>query len=196
MIKFACVKGDSMYHSELATQVAVYFLLREGGDMNTLKLMKLMYLADRDYLLKYGSLLTGDAYASLPHGPVLSQTLNAARLGISHDWNNMIEDVGGYSVGLKNPDLSVDDLDCLSKASTEILDSVYDRYGHLNAFEIRDLTHTKELCPEWQDPHGSSIPIKISDVLLNHGKTKIESDAIIRSITEQLAYENLISDMV
>lgn len=185
-----------MYHSELATQVAVYFLLREGGDMNTLKLMKLMYLADRDYLLKYSSLLTGDAYASLPHGPVLSQTLNAARLGIDHYWNNMIEDIGGYRVGLKNPDITVDDLDCLSKASEKILDSVYDKYGNLDAFELRDLTHKKELCPEWQNPHGSSIPIKFSDVLLSHGKTKAQSDAIVQSINEQLAYENLIADMV
>ena len=185
-----------MYHSELATQIAAYFLLREGGTMATLKLMKLMYLADRDYLLKYGSLLTGDAYASLPHGPVLSQTLNAARLGIDQNWNGMIEDIGGYRKKKKNRDISVDDLDCLSKASTGILDSVYDEYGNLDAFKLRDLTHTKELCPEWQNPHGSSIPIKISDVLLSHGKTKVESDAIVQSINEQLAYENLIADMV
>lgn len=185
-----------MYHSELASQIAAYFLLKEGGSMRTLKLMKLMYLADRDYLLKYGSLLTGDIYASLPHGPVLSQTLNSARLGLDSVWNEIIQDIGNYSVGLKNPHTSICDLDRLSKAIRNILDSVYQQYGHLGAFEIRDLTHTKEVCPEWQDPHGSSIPIKFSDVLLNHGKSKKESDAIIESINEQLAYENLIADMV
>lgn len=74
------------------------------------------------------------------------------------------------------------------------MDAVYEKYGHRSGSEFSYLTQTKEICPEWQDPHGFSIPIKFSDVLLNNGKSKEESDAIIQSINEQLAYENLISD--
>lgn len=185
-----------MYHSELASQLAAYFLLKEGGSMSALKLMKLMYLADREYLLKYGSLLTGGVYMSFPHGPALSQTLNATLLGLENNWNEIIEDIGNYSVGLKNPNLSVIHLDCLSKASRQIMDAVYEKYGHLSASEISYLTQTKEVCPEWQNPHAPYTPIKFSDVLLNHGKSQAESEAIVQSISEQLAYENLISDMV
>ena len=126
--------------------------------------MKLMYLADREYLLKYGSLLTGDVYMSFPHGPALSQTLNATLLGLENNWNEIIEDIGNYSVGLRNPNLSVIHLNCLSKASRHIMDAVYKKYGHLSASEISRLTQTKEVCPEWQDPHGCSIPIKFSDL--------------------------------
>lgn len=85
--------------------------------MRALKLMNLMYLADREYLPKYGSLLTGDVYMSFPHGPALSQTLNATLLGLENNWSEIIEDIGNYSVGLRNPNLPVLHLDCLSKAS-------------------------------------------------------------------------------
>lgn len=76
------------------------------------------------------------------------------------------------------------------------MNGVYEKYGHCSDSEISYLTQTKEVCPEWQDPHGFSIPIKFSDVLLNNGKSKEESDIIIQSINEQLAYESLISDTV
>lgn len=111
-----------MYHSELAFQLAAYFLLKEGGSMSALKLMKLMYLTDREYLIKYGWLLTGDVYISFPHGPALSQTLNSL-LGLDNNWNEMIEGIRDYSVELKNPNLSVIHPDCLSKASRQIMDA-------------------------------------------------------------------------
>lgn len=73
---------------------------------------------------------------------------------------------------------------------------LYGKYGHLSASEISYLTQTKEVCPEWQNPHAPYTPIKFSDVLLNYGKSQAESEAIVQSINDQLAYENLISDMV
>ena len=43
--------------------------------MSHLKLMKLLYLADREGVHQLGYLLSGDRPA-VPHGPVLSMTLN------------------------------------------------------------------------------------------------------------------------
>ena len=47
-------------------------------------------------------------------------------------------------------------LDLLSRADHWVMDDVWERYGHMDQWELRDLTHT---FPEWQDPRGSSRPI-------------------------------------
>jgi uncharacterized phage-associated protein len=44
--------------------------------MSFLKLIKLMYLADRRALLEQGRSITFDRYVSMDHGAVLSQTYN------------------------------------------------------------------------------------------------------------------------
>ena len=87
-----------MYRPALAAQIAAYLIIKEGGSINYLKLTKLLYFVDRTYLLKYGSLLTGDTYAALPIGPVLSQTLDATRFGLVSEWNALIADAGNYTV--------------------------------------------------------------------------------------------------
>src|SRR5690606_40518414 len=47
-----------------------YTTLFRSSDIH--KLMKLMYFADRDHLVKYGFPITGDMYIKLPYGPVPS----------------------------------------------------------------------------------------------------------------------------
>jgi len=45
----------------------------------------------------------------------------------------------------------------LSRAELKTLHEVWEQFGRMNQYEIRDWTH--ENCPEWEDPHGSSNPI-------------------------------------
>src|SRR6185312_10095771 len=42
--------------------------------MHYLKLLKLMYLADREALLRWGIPISTDRYVSMDHGPVVSNT--------------------------------------------------------------------------------------------------------------------------
>ena len=58
------------------TQAAARLLFSNGGHMEVLKLVKLLYLADRKALLRWGRPLTFDRYFSLPHGPVLGVTVD------------------------------------------------------------------------------------------------------------------------
>lgn len=185
-----------MYRPALAAQIAAYLIIKEGGSINCLKLTKLLYFVDRTYLLKYGSLLTGDTYAALPNGPVLSQTLDATRFGLVPEWNALIADAGNYTVALADPSLSLEHLDLLSVASEEVINEVYAKYGHLNNWEIRNLTHTPKECPEWHNPGSSSIPISYQDVLKLHGKTDAEISSTIQAIKEQEAYVEFLSQMV
>ena len=49
---------------------------RRRLDADYLKLIKLLYLADRAALIETGSPITGDRYVSMKFGPVLSNVLN------------------------------------------------------------------------------------------------------------------------
>src|SRR6266478_6548413 len=59
-----------------ATQAAARFLAAAGKRMHYLKLIKLMYLMDREALLRWGMPVTDDRYFSLPKGPILGRVKN------------------------------------------------------------------------------------------------------------------------
>ena len=64
------------FREDKASQVAAIFLKLRGGRMNHLKLMKLLYLAEREALIRLGRPIIFDYCVSMDHGPVLCQTLN------------------------------------------------------------------------------------------------------------------------
>ena len=53
-----------------AAHVAAFLLLRAGVPVTKLKLIKLVYIAEREFLRQYGRSMTLDTFCSLPHGPV------------------------------------------------------------------------------------------------------------------------------
>lgn len=46
----------------------------------------------------------------------------------------------------------------------EVLESLWQKFGSWDRFQLRDYTHKKENVPEWVDPQGSSLPIFHADV--------------------------------
>ena len=64
------------FREEKATQAAALLLGCGGGHMNFMKLVKLIYLADREALIKLGRHITLDQLCSLRYGPIVSNTLN------------------------------------------------------------------------------------------------------------------------
>jgi uncharacterized phage-associated protein len=148
-----------MFRERKAAQIATWFLVQSGnGAMETLKLMKLMYLADREAMREHGFTMTGDRFVSMPHGPVLSQTYDHVQGGLtsgSDGWDSWIADRAGRLVSLE--ERASRDLDELSPADERILENIWDQFGSMTAWELREYTHIH--CPEWEDPNGSSRPI-------------------------------------
>ena len=66
------------FREDKVTQASAYFLkLRDNNNtMSHLKLMKLLYLAEREALNRLGRPITFDSCVSMDQGPVLSTTLN------------------------------------------------------------------------------------------------------------------------
>lgn len=152
-----------------AAQIAAFFAREQGGEINVLKLTKLVYLADRLNMERYDYPISGDNFVSMDHGPVNSITYNYVN-GMEDQrdsWSEFINDRSGYAVGLVH-DISDDDLDQLSNAELETLYAIWAEFGHMNKYQIRDWTHQN--CPEWEDPQGSSAPIAFERVLGFLGK--------------------------
>jgi hypothetical protein len=64
------------YNEEKATALACRFLELAGGELEDLKLMKLMYLAEREAIRLRNVGITGDRMVSMKNGPVLKHTLD------------------------------------------------------------------------------------------------------------------------
>ncbi len=156
-----------LFNEKKAAQVAAFFLQAGGSKLSLLKLMKLMYLAERRSLEKYGEPMIGDRLCSMEHGPILSHTLNhmnGLRESSPDGWDSWISDRANHELALVKPITDVrNDLDLLSDADIEILEELWNGFGALTAFELRDYTH--DACAEWEDPENSSIPIPYSRLL-------------------------------
>lgn len=161
-----------MFCEERVAQIAAYLLSKGGGRMAYLKLMKLMYLADRESMSRYGESMSGDRMVSMPHGPVLSMSLDlmkGAEPG-EHGWNNWVADAANYDLQLNRADALRDDFDELSDADLSVLDGVYLAFGHMGKWQIRDYTHSR--CAEWADPKGGASTINPETVFRALGKSE------------------------
>lgn len=153
------------FNVKKAAQVAAYFAKRGGGTINVLKLTKLIYLADREFLSRYDMPILWDRLVSMPHGPVNSDTYAwmDGQFGENQDWDAYLSDRNNHDVALANPEVAENDLDELSEAELEILDHTWRAFGHMDRFQLRDYTHKH--CPEWENPEGSSSGIPYDRVL-------------------------------
>jgi uncharacterized phage-associated protein len=158
---------NPLFDERRTAEAAAYLLYRAGGRLSVLKLMKLLYLAERRCLERYGEPLTGDKLVSMPHGPVLSMTLeyiNGMRLSAEDGWDSWISARSAHMVALADPSMirSSDDLTHFSDVDLEVLQETWDTFGHLSGRDLERYTHDK--LPEWRDPNGSSQPISYDDV--------------------------------
>ena len=177
------------FNERKATQAAARLLKLRGGEMSYMKLIKLLYLADRSALLQWGRPITTDSYVSLDRGPVLSRVLDLATdeelPGHTSVWAGHITEPAHYSVRLQR-DPGEDEL---SEAELQLLDQVFQQHGRKSRWELVDLLHK---LPEWKNPQGGAIPIQYRDILKVAGKTEIEIAAVEDELEGVALAENLL----
>src|SRR5229473_6211455 len=93
------------FNERKTTQAASLFLKHGGGRMNYMKLIKLLYLADRGAFLRWGRPVSGDRYFSMKLGPVLSVVHDLITEvpcpGEETIWSQHISPPSNYEVELK-----------------------------------------------------------------------------------------------
>lgn len=172
-----------LFNEKRATQAAAVLLsMRENRSLNYMLLIKLLYLADRESLLRWGSPLTGDQYYSMEFGPVLSKTHDLITEMRPPEepsfWIKYIHRCD-YDVKLVGDPGSEE----LSDADDSLLKELFVRYQEYydkNPFEFVDYLHST--LPEYkQVEKGERVPLDYHDILVAGKKTvdeirDIESD--------------------
>lgn len=176
-----------MFSEEKITHMASHLLIKRGGRMSYLKLLKLLYLAERESLVKWGETMSGDKFVSMPHGPVMSSTYDLLQ-NKNTIWNDFINPETNHEVSIKSH-VTDEDLDELSIAEVKILDNIFEQFGSMGRWEIRDYTHNN--CKEWQDPNGSSFPIDPFNILLSKGMSETDALVLLQHGAEQSYLKNM-----
>jgi uncharacterized phage-associated protein len=147
--------------------------------MSYLKLIKLLYLADREALLRWDRPITTDRWVSMDNGPVVSRIYSLIREepapGVSGEWALHIQASDGYDVSLVVP---VDD-DELSAAEVKLLRQIFALHGYKNRWDL--VTYCHEL-PEWRHPNGSSVPIEVEDILRGENRSGEEIAQVVAEL--------------
>jgi hypothetical protein len=162
------------------TQAAARFLGLAGGELNYMLLIKLLYLLDREALLRWGRPVSFDTFYSMSLGPVLSTVhdLITEPPIPQHEsvWNKVVSSPENYRVKLLK-DIGTDDL---SESEDALIDELFAKYGEPyknKPFALVDLLH-KEL-PEWKKvERGKRLPLDIRDILLAGHKSAEDIMAI------------------
>lgn len=164
------------YNARKAAQTIAYFAIQNGCEpMNVVRAQKLVYLADRESIRRYGFPILAERRVSMKHGPVNLRTyehINGDEDPTQNGWADFLRDRANHEVGLANTDLTEDDLDELSDADITVLNTVWEQFGRMatwGAGGIRDWTHNPDNIPEWEDPHGSIRDIPLHRIMRNVG---------------------------
>jgi hypothetical protein len=163
-----------------ATQVAAMILNLRGGRMHYIKLIKLMYLVDRAALLRWGHLVTTDRHVSMDNGPVGSNLLRLITEEKREKpvWSHYVTPpMGEFEIQLKGREVPNDRL---SPAEEKLIKEVYAEYGYRNRWDL--IAYVMHDLPEWQNPHGSSIPISIRDILKAGNVEPEEISAVLQEL--------------
>lgn len=132
-----------------ATQAINYLARKDGSSIDKLKLIKLIYLADRFHLRKYGRPILNDTYMAMPYGPVCSSSKDIAES--SYYLGETEKEYASKFVSVdqkENVVKSVSDVDkkVFSESEIAAFDFVYDKFGSKKASELVNVVHRY---PEW-----------------------------------------------
>lgn len=178
---------EFIFNERKATQAAAFFVKKAGGEINYMKLIKLLYLADRESLKRWGFPIAGGRYVSMDNGPVTSPIYDAVKSEAAFPvWKSCFRKAG-YDLCL----VSEPEPDDLSRADLEVLEFIERQFCAKNEWEL--VLYTHQHCPEWADPQGSSIPILPDEILQKVGKTEAEIEAIGKELAKLSLVERLFA---
>jgi uncharacterized phage-associated protein len=157
-----------------ALQAAAELLRHEPGkQMSRLRLLKLLYIADREALQETGRPITCDAAVAMRHGPVLTRLYDIMKGEHvnSPEFDRHVEQQGYQLTLVGDPGK-----DRLNRFEIRKLRALSERYRDMGDWDLAEETHG---FPEWKrnDPGDSSRPIPFEHVLeaVGHPPERVEA---------------------
>ncbi len=180
-----------MYDAERAAQMAARFIRLEGDKISRLKLMKLMYLAEKEHLRQCGTPICGGRLASREHGPVIEEPFFSSYPNNKKErdpWHTYIQ--ADEQHHLKLTDKAKNDrFGRLSRRIENIIQKLYEQHKGKDQFQVRDYTHT---LPEWKTPPEgmNRTPILYRELFTQWG---YDADDLCQRIEERKALDRIYS---
>src|SRR5208337_2435304 len=144
-----------------------YFAQQEGGRVNKMKAIKLIFFADRYHIRKYGRPITNDEYMAMDYGPVNSGVKDIADMSgflgeRERDYaSKFVQPSGQFEV---ESIASVEEK-VFSLTDLESLEFAWKTFGKYDGFALADITHAY---PEWKRheeelKHSSRVRMDYTD---------------------------------
>jgi uncharacterized phage-associated protein len=149
----------------------ILYLSHKIASLDAYRVVKLVYLSDREHLNRYGRPITFDRMVAMKAGPVASCTYNilkgqkvvdGVRIGpLPFELKNI--DPYTYVV---NPSRSVNKI-LFSKSDLKILDEMVAKYGHADPQELYNETHNHFAYRKAWESRGNkkASPMLFEDIL-------------------------------
>lgn len=182
----------SQFKTDKAVQAASAILRRQGGRMSRLRLVKLLYIANRKMLQQHGRPIFVAKAVAMKHGPVHSEVydlVNGRRMD-EERWSRHIRNLDSKTAELHDdPGIGL-----LSVAEVDALNEAVDDFAKCDDWDVVDLTHQ---FPEWKDNfpnpmESTSRPIPIRQILAAVGRDDDAPD-IIQDIADDAEFDRLFS---
>lgn len=131
---------------------SIYFLLTKLESADKLKILKLMYLADKYHLIRYGRTITNDDYYAMKFGPIASNVMDVLEFDKEF---SLSEEEYAYASALITPitphsfkanSQAKSNLEMLSETDLEALNFAFNKFGAKTSAWLVEYTH---LYPEW-----------------------------------------------
>lgn len=173
---------------KIAEAAATLLRLEPNERMGRLRLLKLLYIADRDALSETGRPIIGTRPVAMDKGPVHSEVLDLINGEHSDDaeWAEFISRDGRHEVKLiKNPGVS-----SLSRYEIDKLNKVSQEYWDTEDWKLVEITHG---FPEWQRNYrpGTSVSIPMEHIIAAVGRADAQ-DEILQDAAETKAVRRIL----
>jgi uncharacterized phage-associated protein len=164
---------------------AVAVLLRLArGPMGYLRLLKLLYIADREHLRTAHRPIVGTRTVAMKNGPLHSEVYNLVKGEHLDDplWSDHVRKQGYQIELVKDPGRSE-----LSAAEVRTLSDTFDRYASMGEWDLVEITHD---FPEWlknypDESIDTSCTIPFEDLLEAVGLRGGKKQAVLNSLREE-----------
>lgn len=134
-----------------AVQTLNYLAFLNGGEINKMKALKIIWIADRMHLRKFGRLILNDRYYAMKYGPVASKTKEMAETDTTFSDDYEIEYRDKYikptSDNYNYSSIADVDMDLFSETDIETLEISFKKFYQLDEFKLSEYSH---LYPEWK----------------------------------------------
>lgn len=122
----------------------VSYILNETGGADVYHVVKILYFAEQNHLVKWGAPLISDDFVAMEYGPVPTETYDALKVSATGDFADLMKrvykragkDGKGYLLPTRTPDM-----DYISASEKEALDASIKENAGLSFSKLKTKSH-------------------------------------------------------